>query len=141
MTTASRPRLTLQRTALAVVLVGALAACASDNTETSAPRPTNIPGFGTALGVQNATYEYTIPIGSSDRLAAGEPVDILPGSLTARVGQTIKIVNEDRRGHSVGPWFVGANETVVQEFTTAGLFEGVCTVHPSGAFILEVVEG
>lgn len=44
----------------------------------------------------------------------------------------------DDRRHNVGPWFVGANETLNQEFTSAGDFEGVCTVHPSGQLILVV---
>jgi hypothetical protein len=55
-------------------------------------------------------------------------------------GETIRIVNEDDRGHNVGPWFVGANETLNQEFSSAGEFEGVCTVHPSGQLILIVTE-
>lgn len=98
-----------------------------------------LPGFGSVLGSASATYEYVIPPGAGEALDAGEPLSILPGELTATVGQTIKIVNNDRRGHNVGPWFVGANEVVRQEFTSVGTFEGLCTVHPSGAFVLNVI--
>lgn len=74
-------------------------------------------------------------------MAAGaRRLDILPGSLTAKVGESIRIENNDRQGHSVGPWYVGPNEVLIQQFTSPGLFEGECTVHDSGRFILEVVE-
>ena len=42
--------------------------------------------------------------------------------------------------HHIGPFFVGAGETLVQRFSAAGEFEGLCTVHPSGEFILTVNE-
>ena len=100
----------------------------------------NLPGFGAVLSADSATYEYTIPVGAGAALDAGEPLTILPRELTTTVGQTIRIVNEDNRGHSVGPWFVGANETLRQEFTTPGSYEGLCTVHPSGEFVLQVLE-
>lgn len=103
-------------------------------------REDNLPGYAAVLGSDSATYEYVIPEGAGDALDAGAPLSILPGSLTTTVGQTIRIVNEDSRGHSVGPWFVSARATLRQEFTTPGSYEGLCTVHPSGEFILQVLE-
>ena len=96
------------------------------------------PGLTPAAQAGEATYEYTIPLGAGEALDAGTPLEILPGELVTKVGETIRIVNEDDRGHNVGPWFIGANETLNQEFTSAGEFEGVCTVHPSGELILVV---
>lgn len=96
------------------------------------------PGFSVESGAGQATYEYTIPAGAGEALDAGTPLEILPGTLEASVGETIQIINLDDRGHNVGPWFVGANETMRQEFTSPGTFEGVCTVHPSGELVLNV---
>ena len=96
------------------------------------------PGLTPTEAAGAATYEYTIPLGAGEALDAGTPLEILPAELVTTVGETIRIVNEDDRGHNVGPWFVGANETLNQEFTSAGEFEGVCTVHPSGQLILVV---
>jgi len=98
------------------------------------------PGLTPSDAESAATYEYTIPLGAGEALDAGEPLEVLPGELNTTVGETIRIVNDDDRGHNVGPWFVGANETLNQEFTSAGIFEGVCTVHPSGELILNVDE-
>lgn len=96
------------------------------------------PGFSVESGEGVATYEYTIPEGAGEALDAGTPLEILPATLEASVGETIQIVNLDDRGHNIGPWFVGANETLRQEFTSPGTFEGVCTVHPSGELVLNV---
>lgn len=87
-----------------------------------------------------AEYEYVIPLGAGEALDAGEPLEILPAELTVTVGETIRITNEDDRGHLVGPFFVGAHETLTQRFTAPGEFIGACTVHPSGQIVLTVVE-
>jgi plastocyanin len=88
--------------------------------------------------VDAATYEYVIPLGAGEALDAGTPLEILPAELEVQVGETIRIVNHDDRGHSVGPFFVGAHETLTQQFSSPGEFEGICTVHPSGEFVLVV---
>ena len=87
-----------------------------------------------------ADYEYVIPEGTADRIAAGEDVEILPAQLTVRVGEVIRIVNEDLSGHFVGIFYVGAGETVTQRFNSAGEFSGLCTIHPSGQITLTVEE-
>ena len=97
------------------------------------------PGFSVEDGTGSATYEYTIPAGAGEALDAGEPLEILPGTLDAAVGETIQIVNLDDRGHNVGPFFVGANETLRQRFTSPGEYSGICTVHPSGEIVLTIV--
>lgn len=91
-------------------------------------------------GTANADYEYVIPAGTWDRINSGEPVEILPERLEVKVGETIRIVNEDDEGHFVGIFYVGAGETVTQRFSSPGEFHGQCTVHPSGEIALIVTE-
>jgi hypothetical protein len=83
-----------------------------------------------------ADYSYRIPRGTGERIRNGEPVEILPAELEVRVGETIRIVNDDDRGHFVGIFFVGAGETVTQRFVSPGEFVGNCTAHPSGRLSL-----
>jgi len=85
-------------------------------------------------------YDYVIPDGTWDRIYAGDEVEILPARLEVRVGESIRIVNEDSHGHFVGIFFVGAGETVTQRFASPGEFQGQCTVHPSGELTLVVEE-
>ena len=96
--------------------------------------------FSDDSGGADADYLYTIPVGSGDAIDRGEPLEILPAELQVKVGEVIVIVNEDDRGHLIGPFFVGAGETLRQKFSSPGTFIGECSVHPSGQIILEVVE-
>jgi plastocyanin len=124
---------TRQRAIVPLVLAAAvcLGACGSDDA-------TGVPAISAADAVATATYEYAIPAGAGEALDAGHPLEILPAELEAHVGDTIRIVNHDDRGHNVGPFFVGAGETMTQQFASPGDFVGVCTVHPSGQFTLHV---
>ncbi len=117
--------------AFSAVLV--LAACGGDDASSG-------PGIAAVDDDGTATYEFVIPPGAGEALDEGTPLEILPAELEVTVGETIRIVNEDDRGHLVGPWFVGAGETVTQEFSSPGEFEGECTVHPSGQLVLSVRE-
>jgi len=87
-----------------------------------------------------ADHAFTIPAGAGEAFDRGEPLEILPGEMTVAVGEIIEIVNQDDRGHLVGPFFVGAGETLRQRFASPGEFVGVCTVHPSGELVLVVQE-
>jgi plastocyanin len=118
---------------LVVALAAAmgLGACGSDDAG-------GAPAISNADSVEAATFEYAIPAGAGEALDAGQPLEILPAELEAHVGDTIRIVNHDDRGHNVGPFFVGAGETMTQRFASPGDFVGICTVHPSGQFTLHV---
>jgi hypothetical protein len=87
-----------------------------------------------------ADYAFSIPVGAGEALDRGEPLEILPRSLEVTVGETLEIVNLDDRGHLVGPFFVGAGETLRQRFASPGTFSGTCTVHPSGEIELVVTD-
>ncbi len=93
-----------------------------------------------AEDVGDVDWSYRIPAGTADRIAAGEAVEIVPAELTVELGDTIRIVNEDSSAHIVGVFFVGAGETVTQQFQSVGVLEGECSVHPSGSFSLRVVD-
>ncbi|MEK9937172.1 MAG: hypothetical protein VW552_00445 [Ilumatobacter sp.] len=98
------------------------------------------PGLSAVDDETTADHDYRIPAGTGDRIDGGERIDILPAELEVAVGETIRIVNEDDRGHVVGVFYVGAGETLTQTFTAPGQLTGECTVHSSGVFTLTVVE-
>lgn len=120
------------RLAMFLILVPILAtACGSDRSEPLVAADPDAVSFD---------YDYLIPIGTAERISDGEEVEILPAELAVRVGEVIRIINEDDEGHFVGIFYVGAGETVTQRFTSAGEFVGACSVHPSGQLTLEVRE-
>jgi len=120
-------RLGLAMVAVVMVAVG----CSSGGSEI---------GVSEAPTGLDAEYSFVIALGSGEAIDRGEPLEIMPESLDVRVGEVIEIVNHDDRGHNIGPFFVGAYETVRHEFTSTGVFEGICSVHPSGQIVLTVVE-
>jgi plastocyanin len=97
------------------------------------------PGVQIADESAAADYRYTIPAGTGARLDDGQRFEILPEQLEVRVGETIEIINDDERGHVIGVFYVGPNETLRQTFTEAGTLIGECSIHPSGSFSLTVV--
>jgi len=85
-------------------------------------------------------YSYTIPAGAGEAMDRGEALDILPDELNVKVGEVFQLINKDDRGHLVGPFYVGAGETLRQRFSSPGTFIGACSVHPSGEIVLYVTE-
>lgn len=118
---------------LILVLVAAvlvIGACSRDSGELYVDDPS----------VDTPDYRFVIAAGTGEAIDRGEEVTILPAELVVRVGESIEIVNEDDRGHLVGPFYVGSGETLRQRFSTAGDFVGICSVHPSGQLTLRVIE-
>jgi hypothetical protein len=83
-------------------------------------------------------HDYVIPEGTAARIARGEPIEIVPQELDVTVGESIRIRNDDNSGASVGIFYVGAGEVVRMQFTTPGELKGICDVHPSGEFTINV---
>ena len=123
--------MTSRRLALVLAVGLLVAACGSDD-----PGPL----FQEDGSGSQVDYAFVIPSGAGEAIDRGEPLEILPQELTVEVGEVLELVNEDDRGHLVGPFFVGAGETVRQRFNAPGSFVGACSVHPSGELILTVVE-
>lgn len=85
-------------------------------------------------------YDFVIPAGTGERMDSGEEVEIVPAELDVKVGERIRIVNEDERGAAVGIFWVPAERTVAMEFTTPGTLTGACDIHPSGEFTINVTD-
>lgn len=111
------------------LLLGPVAACAGDDESFDLTDDSSDAA---------ADHEFVIPAGAGEAYDRGEPLEILPAELQVSVGEVIEIVNEDERGHLVGPFFVGAGETLRQRFASPGRYTGECTVHPSGEIAVVV---
>lgn len=80
------------------------------------------------------TVPLEIPLGTNDRIIAGETVDVIPDSLVLRRGDTLVIQNRDETTHRIGALFVPPKTTertiVGPEFFAASSL--VCSFHSSG---------
>lgn len=127
----------LSTVALSAVLVTGACSHSTDNTASVSDRPD--------LELVEPTdasydYDYVIPPGTGERMDAGEVVEIVPAELNVKVGENIRVVNEDVRGAAVGMFWVPAKSSVAMEFNSVGTLVGNCDVHPSGKFTITVTD-
>jgi plastocyanin len=83
-------------------------------------------------------HDFTIPEGTAARIAAGDDVEVMPPELDAKVGETIRIVNDDVKSHTIGSFYVLAGTTLTYRFSTTGVFQGECSTHTNNQFVLKV---
>jgi len=76
---------------------------------------------------------YDIPPGTAELIAAGGDPQIVPGEMVFTLGlqDVLVIHNNDEVGHTFGPYWVAAHNTLRVQFSQPALYEGYCSVHPS----------
>jgi len=84
------------------------------------------------------SIEILVPEGTQARMDAGEEIVLFPRRLEVGVGDRILIKNDDSASHQVGPYIVGSGQQIVQTFSSPGIIEGICTLHPSGEVTIVV---
>lgn len=84
------------------------------------------------------TIEIVVPEGTQAQMESGEEIVLFPRRLEVAVGDQIIITNDDRSSHQVGPYVVGPGQEIVQTFSSPGIIEGICTLHPSGEVTIVV---
>ncbi len=84
------------------------------------------------------SIDIVVPEGTQARMDAGEEIALFPRRLEVGVGDRIVITNDDAASHQVGPYIVGPGQQIVQTFSSPGIIEGICTLHPSGEVTIVV---
>lgn len=118
---------------LPIALVG-LSACSDDAGSSGKPQAQ----WGALAEGEAATYEYTVPYGTSVRIDQGQTVSLMPQRLDVKVGESIRIKNQDGRDYMIGPFFVTAGQELAMRFTQPGELSGVCQMNPEGEFLISV---
>lgn len=81
-----------------------------------------------------------IPDGTSQRISAGEnPLDI-PVTWSFYSGDTLELVNDDKVDHMIGSYKAPAHATARYTLRTQVRASLFCSLHPSGAIVLDVEE-
>ncbi|HAP78407.1 MAG TPA: hypothetical protein DCR14_20280 [Acidimicrobiaceae bacterium] len=128
------------RVIVGIALLAGPVACGDNDSGTAATTTPVTVGVETApLGAdEEATFEFIIPYGTGLKVDAGQLVDIMPRDLPAKVGDSIRIVNQDVRDFMIGPFFVGAKKTLAMRFTREGVLSGTCDMNPEGEIVITV---
>jgi plastocyanin len=127
---------TLLAVLLPVALVG-LSACSDNGTDGTAGQRAQ---WGALSEDQKATYEFVVPYGTSVKIDQGQQVDLMPQHLDVKVGDSIRIKNQDGRDYMIGPFFVTAGQELAMRFTQPGELSGVCQMNPEGEFLINVTK-
>ena len=87
-------------------------------------------------------YVIEIPEGTGELIDAGQDPDIIPQEIHLTLGEQdiLVIRNNDVVGHRISDFWVGAGETFRQEFRTAAIYQGECTIHESAQIQIIVDE-
>jgi len=118
---------------LLAALVTVLTACGGDDVVAQ-------PQWGALSDDEPATYEYVVPYGTSVRVDQGQKVDLMPSELEVKVGESLRIKNQDGRDYMVGPFFVAAGRTLSMRFTFPGELSGICSLNANGKVVIRVTE-
>jgi hypothetical protein len=106
---------------VASLLVAGATGCAS--------APGNSLKVGSVADDSPATYEFVVPLGTNELAERGEKISIIPNPFSMKVGEVIRIRNDDLVGYTIGPFYVGAKQTMTQMALVPGSYVGVCALH------------
>lgn len=87
---------------------------------------------------ESVVHRFTIPAGTSDRIAAGEEVEIVPRRLEVHVGDRLRLRNRDDVRHHMGPLVVDAGGLLSMAFSGEGTIRGLCTLNQAGEAVIVV---
>ncbi len=76
---------------------------------------------------------YTIPLGTVERLQAGEDVSVLPDTIELTTADWLVIRNDDHESFLFGNFTIRAGETFKHRYSQPGDYTADCTLHQSGA--------
>lgn len=99
-----------------------------------------IVGAGCASGSDATVHELVVPLGTEERLDAGEDVVVMPARLEFRVGDTLRIRNEDVVDQAVGPYQVAAGTEFELTFGAPGHYQGSCPLSEGDTYEIIVTE-
>lgn len=88
-------------------------------------------GRGETRGARELVY--VVPAGTTERLGAGQAVNVLPNVIELSAGgtNTLVIRNQDTAPIEVGGIKIATGQSYIQTFETPGAYDLVCSVHPS----------
>lgn len=89
-------------------------------------------------GPEPAERVIVIPLGTADRIAGGEDVDLVPADLRIRLRDYLVVINNDVANHQVGPLVVGPGEQLRTLFAEAATVQGFCSLHSTGQITIHV---
>ncbi len=89
--------------------------------------------FSAVEDTESREYRIVIPEGTGAQISQGNDPGVIPSTIALTLGEKdiLVIENQDSVGHRISDFWVGAGETLRQEFKQEATYQGECTVHES----------
>ena len=84
--------------------------------------------------------EIIIPAGTQDKLDRGEPVNVMPAELYFKIGDVLRIRNDDSVDQVAGPFRVEAGKRFELTFGATGEYGGYCSLSGGGGYKIVITE-
>lgn len=84
--------------------------------------------------------EIIVPAGTQDKLDRGELVDVMPAELNFRVGDVLRMRNDDSVDQYVGPYRVQAGTELELTFGAPGRYGGLCNLTGGSGYKIVITE-
>ncbi len=94
-------------------------------------------GGGSAKG---KVVEIVVPAGTQAKLDRGELVDVMPAELNFRVGDVIRIRNDDSVDQYAGPYLVQAGTQFELKYGSPGKYGGLCSLSGGSTYLIVITE-
>ena len=105
---------------LSMIVLSGLAGCSDDSSD------------------EAETVVIEVPLGTAERQEAGEEIELMPSNLEMKVGDTLRVVNNDEAVQTVGPYTVAPGQTLRQTFTEPGEIVGMCSLSATGEVTITI---
>jgi hypothetical protein len=110
--------------------LGALSSCATDSDadRSTTTQEATAPGAATASTTETrvaVTHDFVIPEGTGAIVDRGDDPGVIPKRLDVRVGDRIRVRNDDTEMARLGIFDVGPGETMTMTFNEVSVLSGI----------------
>ena len=97
-------------------------------------------GSDGSSGAKPKVVEIIVPAGTQDKLDRGEIVDVMPALLEFRVGDTLRVRNDDSHVQYAGPYRVLPGEQFELVYGAPGRYGGLCDLSGNSRYEIIITE-
>ncbi len=97
-------------------------------------------GGDASSGAKPKVVDIIVPPGTQDKLDRGELVNVMPALLEFRVGDTLRVRNDDSNVQFAGPYRVRPGEQFELKFGAPGRFAGLCELSGGARYEIIITE-
>jgi hypothetical protein len=84
--------------------------------------------------------EYVVPLGTSERIARGEIVEIMPERIEMRLGDTLRLRNDDHVAQEIGPYVLQPGKSLDLRYGAVGTYWLECLLAGGSRFEIAVTK-